>query len=85
MPLFDYLCPKCGRVEDVWAHHTETELPCRNACGETMRRTWTRSYAVHGDLDYYDGNLETQIRSRKHRDRVMAEKGVSEKFGKGWI
>jgi hypothetical protein len=40
---------------------------------------------VVGDLEpYYDDNLETGIKSKQHRKEVMRERGVYEKFGKGW-
>lgn len=42
-------------------------------------------HRVIGDLEpYYDDNLESAVKSRKHRADLMKRRGVYEKFGKGW-
>jgi hypothetical protein len=37
-----------------------------------------------GAYGYFDDNLRTYVRTNAHKRQVMAEQGVSEKFGKGW-
>jgi putative FmdB family regulatory protein len=84
MPLYDYQCPACGQLEDVWARMDEVELPCPG-CGAAMRRQITRRWHAHPDLDYYDETLESYITSRRQRERLLRERGLSEAYGKGWI
>jgi putative FmdB family regulatory protein len=85
MPLYDYQCPQCGRIENVWARMDEDPMPCPR-CATLMSRLVTAHYHVIPDMaPYYDDNLETHVRSRKHREQVMREKGLAEKFGKGWV
>ena len=46
------------------------------------------SYSVIGDLEpYLDANLSDRpvwVRSKRHREQLMRENGVTEKYGKGW-
>lgn len=84
MPLYSYECRDCGEVTD--AHRRVDD---RNNCpsckcgGETEKVI--SGYRVIGDLEpYYDDNLQTHIQGRQHRQRVMAEQGVSEGYGKNW-
>lgn len=56
--------------------------PCK--CGGETDKIIS-GFRVIGDLDpYYDDNLQTHIQSRQHRQKVMAEQGVSEAYGKNW-
>jgi len=42
-------------------------------------------YHVVKDLEpYYDDNLQTHIRSKRHRRQAMRDQDVSENYGKGW-
>lgn len=44
------------------------------------------NYSVVPDLQpYYDENLEAYVKSKQHRRQLMAERGVSEKFGTNWL
>lgn len=50
-----------------------------------MSRLVTTNYSVVRDVaPYYDDNLQTYVRSKQHRAEVMREKGLTEKYGKGW-
>lgn len=83
MPLYEWKCG-CGETADEFRRMAERNLPKTCACGKKMERVIT-SYKALGDLTpYYDENLESWVESRKHRQKVMREKGVSEMYGKGW-
>lgn len=85
MPLYDYSCPDCGGTEAVYRTvDKRNDCPLCSVCGVRTVKVIS-SYAVVADLQpYYDDNLQTHIESRKHRERVMREQGVSEAYGKGW-
>lgn len=83
MPLYEWQC-SCGQTADEFRRMAERNLPKQCACGKTMERTIT-TYKAIGDLTpYYDDNLESWVESKRHRQQVMREKGVSEIYGKGW-
>jgi len=53
-------------------------------CGKLMTRVVT-AYKPIGDVQpYYDENLESWVKSKQDRRRIMREQGVSEAYGKGW-
>ena len=84
MPLYTYRCLECEATTDVFRSIARrNETPVCECGGETKKII--PKYAVHSDLrPYFDEHLETHIQSRQHRQKVMKDKGVSEKFGKGW-
>ena len=85
MPLYDYECQVCGAAKaEFRSVATRNECPGCDLCKAPMVKIIS-GYAVHGDMDYFDENLGVQIKSRKHRERVMKEQGVTEKFGQNWV
>lgn len=83
MPLYEWTC-ECGQSADEFRRVAERNLPKTCQCGKPMQRVIT-SYKAIGDLQpYYDENLESWVKSRQHRKRIMREQGVAEHFGKGW-
>lgn len=84
MPLYSYECLACKQVtDDFRTVEKRNECPTCECGGET--RKIIAHYAAHGDMDpYYDWNLDTYIKNKNHRKKVMREQGVDEKFGKGW-
>jgi len=85
MPIYEYACRKCGEITEKYRLVKDRdEAPECEICGGMTRKILSIS-RPHSDLDpYYDDNLESHIKSKQHRKQVMKEKGVSEKFGKGW-
>lgn len=85
MPLYSYKCD-CGYTGDHWNKMDEYE-PCPK-CSVPMKRV-LGGFRVIGDIDpYMDENLGTTpvlVKSKKHREQLMKQHNVSEKFGKGWI
>ncbi len=84
MPIYSYACEDCGGEQDEYRSVAD-----RNNCPECKlcKKPTVKiiaGYAVVGDMDYYDENLGVHINSRKHRERVMKEQGVTEKFGMNW-
>lgn len=84
--IYAYECPDCGAVKDeIRRVEDRNNCPECDLCKVTMKKL-IGGHNVVGDMEpYYDENLETGIKSRKHRERVMKEKGVYEKIGRGWI
>ena len=87
MPIYEYKCAKCGKIEDKFnpmAEHKNGPI----CCDEQMKQHFS-SYYVIGDIEpYVDENIgdgHTVVKSRKHREKLMKEHGVYEKVGKGWI
>ena len=87
MPIFDYECEECGVVENVIAG-TNDKTIVHDKCGKNMTRFISGNKAISmgpaGAFGYYDDNLETYIHTNRQHREVMKEKGVSEKYGKGW-
>lgn len=83
MPLYSYQCPVCDDIRDEFRSVAQrNDAP--ECCGEKMKKL-IGGYGVIDDVDpYYDDDLETYIKSKQHRRRVMKEKDVSEHYGKGW-
>jgi len=85
MPIYDFKCRKCGKLEERITHFDEQITAC--SCGGTADRQFHCSYGINmgvGAYGYYDETLQTYINSNSHKRTVMKEQGVSEKFGKGW-
>jgi hypothetical protein len=83
MPLYTYSHCEIEQDEFRSVADRNNGPPCPK-CGAPMAKIIARAKA-HSDLaPYYDDNLETHIESRRHRRQVMRDKGVYEKYGKGW-
>jgi putative FmdB family regulatory protein len=82
MPLYVYEC-RCGkRAEEFRSVAERNDAP--KCCGKPMQKQ-LGGHRVIGDVEpYYDENLEAPVKSRQHRAQLMKERGVYEKFGKGW-
>ena len=88
MPLYDYRCPECAEIIELFGRANEEPRGCPE-CGAKMKRLITTNYHVHGDmephLDYEMSSKPVKIKSRKHREQMMKEHGVQERIGKGWL
>lgn len=86
MPLYDYKCRDCGEVFERFARISATTHKCD--CGGLADRMISRSHNVHGDLEpYWDENMGEKpvfVKSKKHRRRLLEERGLTEMIGKGW-
>ena len=85
MPLYDYRCKSTEKVFERFAGIDEKTVKCE--CGGHARRILSCRYAVHSDVDFVTDNITGEperIDSRVKLRRLMAENGVSEKYGKGW-
>ena len=87
MPVYDFRCKTCNKTHEYIAKFEERQKTCE--CGGEMDRLITTRYAVIGDIEpYIDehiGEKPVVVKSRKHRQQLMRENGVYEKFGKGWL
>lgn len=85
MPTYQYSCSKCDNEQDEYRSVERRNDPvfC-SRCGAAMLKQISH-YKVIGDVNpYYDENLESWVKSRRDRERVMKEKGVYESYGRGW-
>lgn len=79
MPIYDFKCPTCGTVTDVYAHMDEREK--MHSCGQTMTRLISTPNITPDIPQYLDENLgETPVlvKSRRHRKQLMKERGLVE-------
>lgn len=83
MALYDYECPKCGEVSDVWAKMEDTTL--KHSCGHFMRRLISR-FNINPDYEpWRDDNLCGQdgvpvwVKSRRHHKQLLRERGLEVK------
>ena len=86
--IYDYQCLKCGEItEAIRSVDERNNCPECEVCGGETKKIIS-AYNVHGDLEpYLDEHIGREpvwIKSRKHREKVMKEEGVSEAYGKGW-
>ena len=81
MPIYDYECSKCGPVNDVFAGVNDHQKI--HDCGGVMHRVLHSRYAISfGGIPpagYYDETLGAHITTKRQRERLMAEQGVTEK------
>ena len=82
--LYEYRCHSCEEITECVRSIADRNNAPTCECGGTTRKIISIQ-RVHPDFEpYYDENLQTGIKSKQHRKRVMKEQGVSEAYGKGW-
>lgn len=85
MPLYSYECRECGAIRDEFRKVDNRNDPLTCKCGESMFKL-LGGHSVVPDLQpYYDDNLESFVKSKQHRKKLMRERGVDEKYGKRWM
>ena len=80
MPIYDYECPNCGKVMDVWAHIDDQEK--LHFCGNWMKRLISLANINPDFQPYLDENLgqdPVYVKSRQHRKQLMSERGLVDK------
>jgi len=81
MPLYDYLCPLCGEVENVWAHMNE-DRKIHEECGKTMKRQISMSNISPDYAPWLDENMSGQdgapvlVKGRRHQKQLLKERGL---------
>lgn len=83
--IYVYGCPVCeGTKEEFRKVDDRNVLPDCDLCKTEMHRV-LGGHNVSPDIHaYYDDNLQCGIESRQHRQRVMKEQGVYERYGSNW-
>lgn len=81
MPRYDYLCQVCGPLEVYYALKDypgdRTDCP---RCGKPVVRQYLSAPSLHCHDPYIDEDITgepIEITSPAHRDRVLAENGLS--------
>lgn len=84
MPIYNYECDTCKKVHEEFRKIAERDnVPL--CCGKPTVKIIS-SYAVVGDVEpYYDDNLESFVKSKQHRKKLMKDRGVYERYGKRWM
>jgi putative FmdB family regulatory protein len=70
MPLYDYQCKSCGKVEERFAKVEEKECICD--CGGVMHRLIPRSFGV--SIDFVPGYYSCVARFRKDPNAYCSTK-----------
>lgn len=86
MPIYTYECEQCGKRQDAFRKIDQRyDGP---ECHGMMKKVIS-SYRVIGDLEpYVDENMGESpvvVKSRKHREQLLKERGLYEKIGKNWV
>jgi hypothetical protein len=85
MPNYDFFCEICKKEQEVFMKISEYQAP--ECCNSKMKQR-IGNYSVIRDIEpYMDQHLGTEpiwVKSKKHREKLMKEHGVQEKFGKNW-
>lgn len=81
MPVYDYICDRCGIQRDIWAKIKDVAAVCPS-CNGAMRRLFSPSRQVIPDLTpYLDENISatpTYVKSKRHRRDLMKRNGLVE-------
>jgi putative FmdB family regulatory protein len=83
MPLYDFKCMKCGRVEEHFTKVDDKISMCE--CGSESNRMITTNYSIHADFaskDFITTDITgepVRITSRRQMRNLMKEHGVTEK------
>jgi putative FmdB family regulatory protein len=87
MPLYEYRCIECKRIDGNFSCIDDRDQVFKCTCGGAMHRILNHQYGISmgvGSYGYFDETLNTYVHTNAHKRRVMQEQGVSEKYGKGW-
>jgi putative FmdB family regulatory protein len=80
MPLYDYQCPDCGIIEDVWAGVEENDLFCP-LCQKVMSRLISAPGVICDIEPYIDWNMAQEgvpISSRQQHRQELKDRGLVE-------
>jgi putative FmdB family regulatory protein len=85
MPLYDYKCPNCGEIEDIWAKILEMNLICPD-CGGMMVRLMSPTRIICDIEPYFDENLADPkkspngqwVKSRQDKKSKLKEQNLVE-------
>lgn len=87
MPLYDYKCEECDKIQEHYKKIADSTHKCE--CGGIQNRTLTTQFYAQSDIEpYLDPHIGKEpmwIKSRQHRREVMKSQKVYELVGKGWI
>ncbi|MHB8123161.1 MAG: FmdB family zinc ribbon protein [Desulfuromonadaceae bacterium] len=82
MPIYDFLCDKCGRMEERIKKPNETSYPCRDlTCNGTMKRQFHSRFGINmgpvGAHGRWDETLGVYVSTNKQHEEEMRKQGVS--------
>ncbi len=86
MPLFDHKCNDCCFIHEALMPVDDPLHDCPH-CGGVAKRCFTSQYYINPDIDYVTDNVTgdpKRYTSRKQLEKDLAEKGLYQKYGKGW-
>ena len=100
MPLYEYECPKCGQIEEVFSRmNGEHELPNCGSCGTAMERKYStfsfgaprpnviQGFSYENALEIGDEGYEVRARNRiqKAKQNAEADKEVQHRLVKAGV
>lgn len=88
MPTYTARCLTCSHEQDYYASVADCfKTPSCERCGEPMQKIISASHVIPDVEPYLDEHLTDKpvfVKSKQHRQALMRQYGVQEKFGKGW-
>jgi putative FmdB family regulatory protein len=83
MPLYEYLCAKCGEKFEVLQKFSDAQLTVHEACGGTLERLISRSgFSLKGSgwyaTDYAKGGSSSQTDTKKDSGETKTESKPAE-------
>ncbi|MEW6077021.1 MAG: FmdB family zinc ribbon protein [Thermodesulfobacteriota bacterium] len=83
MPIYEYECTKCGRVNEVWQQMSDKPLKKCSECSGKLQKLISRSsFHLKGSGWYatdYAGKSTAASRNNNKSSDAVAEKGDSQK------
>jgi len=74
MPIYEFKCPSCGTVNEVYMPVKDYAIPACLDCNCDMRRVYTAPPAIHVFEERHHAGLGADVRSKQHMKEVMRRK-----------
>lgn len=76
MPMYDYLCPKCGDECEKLAPVSQRQNQKCAQCGETLDQIHKPQRHYKPFNPYFDIGLGVEVQDKAHRAKVMRQNGL---------
>ena len=74
MPLYDFKCPSCGTVSELFMPVKDYAIPACLDCNCDMRRIYYPPAGVHIFEERHHAGLGAHVKSKRHMKEVMRQK-----------
>jgi putative FmdB family regulatory protein len=86
MPLYDYECKICGKMEERYCP-MEDSVVYHCTCGGDQNRVLSARYNINRAVNFVTDDISGEpvsVTSKRQLKTLCDEHGVHEKYGKGW-